>query len=92
MNDDFNLVTVIDDDGNEHAFEELDRIETDDGNKYIALIPAEEDESDEGELIILKVLEEDGNSVLEAIEDENEFEDIAEAFRERLSEMFDFEE
>lgn len=91
MNEDFEIVTVIDDDGNEHSFEELDRIETDDGKKYIALIPADEDD-DEGELIILRVIETDSENVLEPIEDEKEFEEIADAFQERLSEFFEFEE
>lgn len=92
MNEDFDLVTVIDDDGNEHSFEELDRIETEDGKKYIALIPAEEDDAIEGELIILRVIDSDGDTVLEPIEDENEFEEIADAFQERLAEFFDFED
>ena len=33
------IVSVTDEEGVEHFFEELDRIETDDGNKYVALIP-----------------------------------------------------
>ena len=33
-----NIVTVVDEEGVEHTFEELDRIETDDG-RYIALLP-----------------------------------------------------
>lgn len=93
--DDFeNLVTVIDDDGNEHIFEELDRIETEDGQRYIALIPAyaEEDETeDSGELIILKVSEDNGDTVLEPIESEEEFDEIATAFEERLADLFEFE-
>lgn len=92
MNEDFELVTVIDDDGNEHSFEELDRIETEEGKKYIALIPADDDDSSEGELIILRVVENGSENVLEPIEDENEFEEIADAFQERLAEFFEFEE
>lgn len=94
MDDIQNLVTVIDDDGNEHIFEELDRIETEDGQHYIALIPAyaEDDEDEEnGELIILKVSEDNGDTVLEPIENEEEFEEVASAFEERLSEFFEFD-
>lgn len=90
-----NIVTVIDDDGNEHEFEELDRIETEDGQKYIALIPLYEEDDmsdDEGELIILKVSDDDGETVLEPIENEEEFDEIAAAFEERLAEFFEFEE
>ena len=40
MADDYEsgIVTVLDDDGNEHQFELLDAIETDDG-RYVALLP-----------------------------------------------------
>ena len=58
------IITVVDDDGVEHEFEELDRIETDDGKRYIAMIPSfSEDMLDEsGELIILRVIEENGET------------------------------
>ena len=72
MSEEFNpdLVSVIDENGVEHVFEELDRIETDSA-KYVALLPvydeAEEILDDDGELIILKVCEEDGETYLEPI-------------------------
>ena len=85
------LISIIDEDGNEHTFEELDRVETEDG-KYVALIPSEEDgDEDSGELIILKVAEEDGETFLIPIEDDKEFDEIGEIFQERLAEYFDFE-
>ncbi len=88
------IVSIIDEDGNEHTFEELDRIETDNG-KYVALLPLSDDidnDEDCGELIILKVIEDNGETFLEPIEDDNEFNEIGEIFEERLNEMFDFEE
>ncbi len=97
MSEEFNpdLVSVIDENGVEHVFEELDRIETDTA-KYVALLPvyddAEEILDDDGELIILKVCEEDGETYLEPIEDDNEFNEIGKIFEERLSELFSFEE
>ena len=97
INDEYgpDLVSVVDEDGVEHTFEELDRIETDEG-KFIALLPvydeAEEILDDDGELIILKVCEEDGETYLEPIEDDNEFNEIGKIFEERLSELFDFNE
>ena len=78
MDENYNpdIVSVVDEDGVEHIFEELDRIETDDA-RYVALLPvydeAEEILEDDGELIILKVSEEDGETYLEPIEDEDEF-------------------
>ncbi len=91
MDDNVNLINIVDDDGNEHIFEELDRIETDDGKKYIALIPAD-DEDEEGELIILEVIEEDDANYLEPITDDKLFDEISEIFIERLSEAFDISE
>lgn len=89
------LITVVDDDNTEHEFEILDRIETDDDKKYVALTPvfndAEELLNDSGELIILRVIEEDEGNILEPIEDEAEYEEIGNIFMERLSEYYDFE-
>ena len=89
------VVSVIDEDGVEHFFEELDRIENDDG-KYVALIPIYDDAQDiiddDGELIILKVEEEDDETYLCPIEVEEEFNEINKIFIERLSEDFLFED
>ena len=89
------MVSVADEDGVEHTFEELDRIETDDA-RYVALLPvydeAEDILDDDGELIILKVNEEDGETYLEPIEDEDEFNEIGSIFEERLSDLFDIHE
>ena len=93
-NYDPDIVTVVDDDGVEHEFEVLDRIENDDDKKYVAMIPVYTDEEalleDSGELIILRVIEDGGETVLEPIEDEDEFNEIGRIFEDRLSEMFDF--
>ena len=70
------IVSVVDEDGVQHSFEELDRIETDEG-KFVALLPiydeAEEILDSDGELIILQVTEEDGELYLEPIEDDKLF-------------------
>ena len=89
------VVSVIDEEGNEHFFDELDRIETDDG-KFVALIPVYEDAQDiiddDGELIILEVQEENGETYLCPIENEKVFNEVGKIFEERLSEFYDFEE
>ncbi len=89
------IVSIIDEEGKEHVFEELDRIETDKG-KYVALLPLPETPDqiveEDGELIILKVEEELGETYLCPIEDDEEFNEVGQAFEERLSEMFDFDE
>lgn len=86
------IVSVIDEDGVEHIFEELDRIETDD-SRYVALLPvydeAEDILDDDGEIIILKVEEEkNGDTYLCPIEDSEEFDDIQKIFEERLADLF----
>ncbi|MDD6528259.1 MAG: DUF1292 domain-containing protein [Oscillospiraceae bacterium] len=100
MSDEFftggDLVTVVDDDGKEHVFEELDRIETDDGNKYVALLPVYDDDisilDDDGDVLILKVIEENGENYLIQIEDENEFNEIGNIIEDRLIEKFEKED
>ena len=89
------IVTVVDDEGNQHEFEIVDAIETDEG-RYVALLPIYHDPNellnDDGELVILTVKEEGGEDLLLPIEDDDEFEEIAEIFEERLSELYEIEE
>lgn len=89
------IVSVVDEDGKEHVFEELDRIETEKG-KYVALLPIYDDPQeqldDSGEVIILKVTEEDGEIYLSAIEDDDEFNEVGNLFEERLEDLFELED
>ncbi len=88
------IVSVIDDDGEEHIFEELDVLSLDD-KEYVALLPVyeEDDVTDDGELIILlRNYDDDGEIYLEPIEDEAEFMKVGKMFEERLSDMFDFDD
>ena len=83
-----NIITVTDDDGTEHVFEELDRIETD-ANRYVALMPSYEDSAtlleDDGELIIVRVVEENGETFLYPIEDDEEFQNPVDLMFEDLA-------
>lgn len=89
------LVTVLDDEGKEHQFELLDAIETDEG-RYVALLPIYTDAEalleDDGELVILEVVNDNGDDLLVPIEDDEVFETIADAFRERLEEYYEINE
>lgn len=98
MSDEYgaDLVSVVDDEGNRHEFELVDAIETDEG-RYVALLPVYENPAenlnDDGELIILEVVEEEsGEEVLAPIEDDAVFDDIAGIFEERLSDLYEIEE
>ncbi|MBE6893165.1 MAG: DUF1292 domain-containing protein [Oscillospiraceae bacterium] len=87
------IVTLVDENGKETEFEIVDSLVTD-NNEYFALIPTETAENlseDDGELVILKVVEENGEEFLEPIEDDEEYESIAEIFMERLEDLYDFE-
>ena len=87
------LVTLLDEDGNEREFEHVDTLETD-GETYVALIPTFDDpqsfvESD-GELVILKVVEdENGEEILSTIDEEEEFDRVAGQFQTRLEDDFE---
>ena len=88
------LVTLADDDGKEYTFEVLDAIETDMG-RYLALLPTFEDPKemldDSGELVIVKVMEEDGEEYFGEMEDDDEYETVADAFVDRLEDFFEID-
>ena len=97
MEEDFgaNIVSVLDDEGNEHQFEILDAIETDE-SRFVALLPiyteAEQAIEGDGELVILEVVDEDGEDLLVPIEDDEVFEEIAATFQERLADYYEINE
>ena len=97
MKEEYNpdIITLSDENDKEYNFEVLDRIETDDG-RYIALLPVYDDPQelidDSGELVILKVVEENGEDIFADIEDDDEYETIADAFVSRLQDLFEIEE
>lgn len=91
------IITVTDDDGTEHIFEELDRIESDDDKRYVALLPVYDDAEEilegDGDIIILEVVEdESGETFLQQIADEEEFDEIGEIMMKRINEKFGFDE
>lgn len=85
------LYELVDDQGNKKNFEMLDAAEID-GVQYFAMIPAIESEdflNDDGELVILKAIEDNGEEILASIDDDDEFDKVAEYFMKRLEEIFD---
>lgn len=68
------FITIIDEDGEEYELEVLTSIEYN-GQTYMAVIPAGYEGADP-EVSILKSVEEDGEPILCAIEDEQELEDV----------------
>lgn len=68
------FITIVDEDGEEYELEVLTSVEYN-GQTYMAVIPAGYEEADP-EVSILKSVEEDGEPILCAIEDEQELEDV----------------
>ena len=93
MNDDFgaDLLTLVDDEGQEHEFEILDVIENDEGCFY-ALLPTFEDPQQEveseGTYYIFEVIEEDGEEQLQEVDDDALLDKLAEIFEERFNEAY----
>lgn len=95
QNYDPDIVTLTDDEGKEYTFEVLDAIETDEG-RYLAMLPVYDDPkemlNDSGELVIVKVGEENGEEFYFEIEDDDEYETIADAFVDRLENFFEIDD
>ncbi|MCQ2449073.1 MAG: DUF1292 domain-containing protein [Clostridia bacterium] len=95
-NEEYNpdIITLSDDSGTEYTFEVLDAIETD-TDRYLALLPIYDDPQkmldDSGELVIVKVAEEDGEEFFAEIEDDDEYDTIADAFVDRLENFFEID-
>lgn len=86
------ILTLTDDQGNTNQFELISTIEEGD-TKYVALVPVYENPEDlledDGEFIILKSVKDGDEEFLEAIEDEDEMDRIADAFEEKLADLYD---
>ena len=63
------FVTLIDEDGNEVEFEHIDTVEYN-GVTYLAFIPAEISIEEDAEVVIMQIVEENGEELLEAVEDD----------------------
>ena len=80
------FLTIVDEDGTEYELEVLSTLEYN-GCTYLAGIPADGEEHElRMEVAILKSVEEDGESILCAIEDEDELEAVNDLIMEQLFE------
>ena len=81
------FITVTDEDGREIVLEFIDALEYN-GQQYQAFFPAEtegedEDDPDNG-LVILKVIEEDGEELLSTLDSDEELDAVYDLFMESL--------
>ena len=80
------FITLTDEEGNEFELEHLGTLEHK-GNTYMSFVPADMDEDDEDfGLILLKVVEKDGEELLADIDNEDELNEVYEQFMEVLFE------
>ena len=86
------LITLEDEAGGKHYFEELDRVQVNNAT-YVALVEVAENENDASDdIVLLEVQEENGEVWLQPVTDETLFNQIATLFQERLNDMFGFED
>lgn len=88
------IVTLLDEDGNEHEFEHIDSFPFN-GETYVVLILTEEEvEAGEADEVLIFTLQtdEEGNETLLFVEDEAELDMAFEEFKNRMNDEFDFEE
>ena len=82
------FMTIVDEDGTEYELEVLSSLEYN-GQTYLAVTLADGEEHDDLEVSILKSVEEDGEPVLCAIEDEAELEEVYSLIMDELYEEED---
>ena len=91
MADNENIFTLTDEEGNESQFELIGNLDIND-NTYVALVPVDTKEGDEEEYVILKVEEdENGEEFLVTIDDDDEFDEVADAFEDEFMAEFDYD-
>ena len=78
-------ITIVDEDGTEFELEVLSTIEFN-GAEYLAVIPAGAEEEEDLDVSILKNVDEDGESILCAIEDEAELQAVYDLIMDQLYE------
>ena len=77
-------INIEDDEGNQFELEHLDTFQLD-GEEYMVFLPADmsEDDPDYG-LIILRVVEQDGEESFESVDNEDELETVYNYYMENL--------
>ena len=82
------LIETFDEDGNKVSFELLDIVTVDDV-EYALLLPAGEKNDEEGEILVMRVHKDGEDYSFEVIEDDEEFNRIAESIEELEDEIED---
>ena len=90
-----NIITLTDPDGNPMYFEFLDLIPYED-EEYVVLLPVDEnDEPEEGEIVILKIQPDPNDPEMEEyvpVPDDQTLQDVFALFRDKFRDLYDFQE
>ena len=88
---DESIYTLTDEDGNEEEFVLLGSAEIED-KIYLALIPANQVDNEDAEFVILRQdKDENGEDLLVTIEDDDEFDRVADLFEDELFNEIDYD-
>ena len=93
MSDEYgsDFISITDEDGKEYELEVLAELEYE-GSKYLALVPADDDGEEDLEVSILKAVDENGEEILVTIDDDDEFDRVADYFEDELFNTVDYDE
>jgi uncharacterized protein YrzB (UPF0473 family) len=84
------ILTLTDENGQETSYEFLDLISYN-GQDYVILLPIDEDDADDGLVVILEVHEiDEENEEYVSIEDEAVLDAVYDIFKEKYKEFFNF--
>ena len=90
---DVDLISLVDEEGNEYEFEVLDAIDYKDGHYYALMptfdLPEQDIESGSTYMIFEAVEDENGEPQLAEIEDEDLLDEISEIFEDNFDEMLE---
>lgn len=85
-------ILLTDENGVESEFELIGSAELN-GNQYFACVPTEGGDPEYLEYVILKlIIDEDGEEMLVTIDDDDEFEDVADYFDDALADEIDLDQ
>ena len=88
------LLTLEDEDGKEVTFEVIDATE-ENGTRYLAVIPYQEDPEslqEEAELILMRIGTDDQGEYMDIVDDDEELLTVGKVFEERLRAMYDIDD
>ena len=91
-NEEIEIFTLTDEDGNEIDFEVIGECEKD-GQRYFAMIPVDDSETSDDvcEYVILKLAKDGDEEILVSVDDDDELDDVADYFDDLFSQEIDYD-